>query len=70
MFEDIRQHLSGVPEGEVIEEKVEAEPSSGLMGGLAFLKGLTPMQRLILGGLLLLDLCALAVLLLLVVGVL
>ncbi|MER3397806.1 MAG: hypothetical protein C4313_01515 [Thermoflexus sp.] len=70
MFEDIRQHLSEVPEGEVIEEKVETEPSSGLPGGLTFLKGLTPMQRLILGGLLLLDLCALAVLLLLVVGVL
>lgn len=70
MFEDIRQHLSEVPEGEVIEEEVEAEPSSGLPGGPAFLKGLTPMQWLILGGLLLLDLCALAVLLLLVVGVL
>jgi hypothetical protein len=67
MFEDIRQQLSEVPEGEVIEESVEERP---VFPDLAFLRTLTPSQRLILFGMLLLDLFLLGFLLLLIAGVL
>jgi hypothetical protein len=67
MFEDIRQQLSEVPEGEVIEESVEERP---VFPGLAFLRTLTPSQRLILFGMLLLDLFLLGFLLLLIAGLL
>lgn len=67
MFEDIRQQLSEVPEGEVIEESVEERP---VFPGLALLRTLTPSQRLILFGMLLLDLFLLGFLLLLIAGVL
>ncbi len=69
MFEDIRQQLSEVPEGEVIEESVEERPAAPLSRLLAFLQRLTPSQRLFLLGLLLIDLFLLGFLVLLVTGV-
>lgn len=69
MFEDIRQHLSKVPEGEVIEESVEERPAPPRWEPLAFLQRLTPSQRLFLLGLLLADLFLLGFLVFLVMGV-
>ncbi|MFN3929978.1 MAG: hypothetical protein ACK4OK_10135 [Thermoflexus sp.] len=69
MFEDIRQHLSEVPEGETIEESVESPPSRSLFQFLSFLQQLTPSQRLILIGLFLMDLFLLGFLVFLITGV-
>lgn len=69
MFEDIRQQLSEVPEGEVIEESVEEQPAAPRWGPLAFLQRLTPSQRLFLLGLLLIDLFLFGLLVFLVTGV-
>ncbi|WP_376790070.1 hypothetical protein [Thermoflexus sp.] len=71
MFEDIRQHLSEVPEGEIIEESQEERSSSSLLNRLSsFSQRLTPSQRLVLLGLLLIDLFLLGFFLLLVAGAL
>ncbi|WP_448591452.1 hypothetical protein [Thermoflexus hugenholtzii] len=67
MFEDIRQQLSEVPEGEVIEESVEER---SVFPGLAFLRTLSPSQRMILLGMLLIDLFLLGFLILLIAGLL
>ncbi|MCS6963462.1 hypothetical protein [Thermoflexus sp.] len=69
MFEDIRQHLSEVPEGEAIEESMESRPTVSLFERLAFLQQLTPSQRLILLGLLLADLFLLGLFVFLITGV-
>ncbi len=69
MFEDIRQHLSEVPEGETIEESMESRPAVSLFQRFVFLQQLTSSQRLILLGLLLIDLCLLGFLLFLIIGV-
>lgn len=66
MFEDIRQQISEVPEGEIIEES--AEDRSSLLDRFSFLRQLTPSQRLVLLGLLLADLFLLGFLLLLITG--
>ncbi|GBD09744.1 hypothetical protein HRbin22_02005 [Candidatus Thermoflexus japonica] len=71
MFEDIRQHLSEVPEGELIEESLEERSSPPLLDRLSsFLRQLTPSQRLVLLGLLLIDLFLLGFFLLLIAGAL
>lgn len=69
MFEDIRQHLSEVPEGEAIEESMEPRPPLTLVERFAFLRQLTPSQRLILLGLLLVDLFLMGFLVFLITGV-
>ncbi|HXF70243.1 MAG TPA: hypothetical protein VNK89_10605 [Thermoflexus sp.] len=69
MFEDIRQHLSEVPEGETIEESTESPSSRSLLPPLSFLQQLTPSQRLILVGLLFIDLFLLGFLVFLIMGV-
>ncbi|MCS7251091.1 MAG: hypothetical protein RMK32_03705 [Anaerolineae bacterium] len=68
MFEDIRRHLSEIPEGETIEESMESRPSVYLFERLAFLQRLTPSQRLILLGFLLADLFLFGLLMFLIIG--
>ncbi|WP_322802334.1 hypothetical protein [Thermoflexus sp.] len=71
MFEDIRQHLSEVPEGEIIEESVEERSSPSLLNRFSSsLRQLTSSQRLVLLGLLLIDLFLLGFFLLLLAGAL
>ncbi len=69
MFEDIRQQLSKVPEGEVIEESMEERPVVPRWEPFTFLQRLTPSQRLFLLGLLLIDLFLFGFLVFLVTGV-
>ncbi len=69
MFEDIRQHLSEIPEGEAIEESMEDQLTGSWLERFALLRQLTPSQRLILLGLLLVDLFLLGFFVLLITGV-